>query len=228
MVLHRESVLVDALTEISAVWAVPADFQPGATDTVVIAHGAGSDMDSDFMCHVHEGLAEAGVLGVKFNFPYKQQGRRAPDRAPRLEAAYRAVVEQVRRHAAYRPGRLFIGGKSMGGRIASHLAAAGEPVAGLVFLGYPLHPAGQPERLRAAHLPGIACPMLFVQGSRDRLCDLARLRGALAPVAGQCTLHVIDDGDHSFAVPARARRSREEVWAEINAAVSHWLRRVPR
>ena len=111
----------------------------------------------------------------------------------------------------------------MGGRIASHLAAAGEDVAGLVFLGYPLHPAGQPERLRADHLPEIRCPMLFVQGSRDRLCDLELLDKAIAPVRERCTLHIVAEGDHSFAVPVRTGRSRDEVWSEIIAVVSRWV-----
>src|SRR5215470_16615025 len=116
--------------------------------TVVLAHGAGSDMNAPLLVGVATALAAHGVSTVRFNFPYKERGARVPDRAPALEACYRAVLEQVRADPELRADRFLIGGKSLGGRMASHLAAAGEPTDGLVFLGYPLHPAGKPEQLR--------------------------------------------------------------------------------
>jgi predicted alpha/beta-hydrolase family hydrolase len=139
-----------------------------------------------------------------------------------LEACYRAVLAQLRADADLRPTRLVIGGKSMGGRMASHLAAAGEAVDGLLFLGYPLHPAGKPETLRAAHLQRIAVPMLFLAGTRDALCRLDLLRAALAGLP-QATLHVVDDGDHSFAVRARSGRDQAAVRGEIVDASLTWL-----
>jgi len=157
---------------------------------------------------------------VRFNFPYTERGDRAPDRAPVLEACYRAVLAQVR--ADLGGDRLVIGGKSMGGRMASHLAAAGEPLDGLVFLGYPLHPAGRPQQLRDAHLPRIAVPMLFLTGTRDALCPLDTLRPILARLP-QATLHVVDDGDHSFAVRKKSGRTAEMVLDELADATLAWL-----
>src|SRR5215472_7934858 len=172
---------------------------PPADTVVVLAPGAGSDLSSPLLVGVGDGLARHGFASVRFNFPYRERGGRAPDRAPVLEASYRAVLEQVRADRELRPRRAVIGGKSMGGRMASHLAAAGAPIDGLLLLGYPLHPAGRPTQLRTAHLVRIAVPMLFVAGTRDALCGLDLLRKTLAGLHG-ATLHVVEDGDHSFAV----------------------------
>src|SRR5262249_18073777 len=139
----------------------PAAVAPTGT-VIVLAHGAGGNMATPLLLDVAEDLAQDGIATVRFNFPYTQRGDRRPDPAPVLEACYRAVLEQVRSDPELHLERLVIGGKSLGGRMASHLAAAGEPVEGLLFLGYPLHPAGQPERLRAAHLSRIDVPMLFI------------------------------------------------------------------
>lgn len=190
--------------------------------TVVVAHGAGTAMDHPFLAAFAAGLAARGLAAVRFNFPYTERGDRAPDRAPVLEACYRAILAAVRADAAL-AGRLVIGGKSMGGRMASHLAAAGEPVDGLVLLGYPLHPAGRPGQLRAAHLPRIAAPMLFLTGTRDALCPLATLRPILAPLP-HATLHVVDDADHSFAVRKKSGRTAAAVMDELADATSAWVR----
>jgi len=121
------------------------------------------------------------------------------------------------------PGRLFLGGKSMGGRVASHLAAAGAECEGLLFLGYPLHPAGKPERLRDGHLADIECPMLFVEGTRDPLCRLELLQPVLARLGNRARLHLIEGGDHSFRLPKRLGRSEREVWDEILEAAIDWM-----
>src|SRR5262249_7886134 len=157
------------------------------------------NMRNPLLAAIATDLAPHGFSTLRFNFPYTQRGERVPDRAPVLEACYRAVLEQLRADRALRVDRLVIGGKALGGRMASPLAAAGEPVDGLVFLGYPLHPAGKPDRLRAAHLARVAAPMLFLTGTRDALCRLDLLQPVLAEIPN-ATLHVIDDGDHSFAV----------------------------
>jgi len=193
-----------------------------ADTTVVLAHGAGTDMTNPLLAAVADGLARHGFPAVRFNFPYTERGARAPDPAPVLEACYRDVLAQVRADPALRPRRLVIGGKSMGGRMASHLAAAGEAVDGLLFLGYPLHPAGKPGQLRAAHLARIGAPMLFLAGTRDALCRLDLLRGALAGLPN-ATLHVVDDGDHSFAVRKRSGRDAAAVLDEIVDACVAWL-----
>jgi predicted alpha/beta-hydrolase family hydrolase len=195
-----------------------------AAPAVILAHGAGADMRHPFMTAMRTGLAREGFAAVTFNFPYTEAGRRAPDRPPVLEACWRAVLDAVRADPTLRPPWIAIGGKSMGGRIASHLAAGGAPVAALVLLGYPLHAAGRPDTRRAAHLGRIRVPMLFVQGTRDALCDLALLRPVLATLP-QATLHTIAEGDHSFGVPKRTGRAEADVRAEIVATVGAWLRR---
>lgn len=177
-------------------------------------------MNSPFLSYVHEALGARGILSVKFNFPYKERRAKLPDRAPLLEATWRALIAAVRNDAELAPARLFVGGKSMGGRIASQVVAAGVACDGLVFLGYPLHPPRRPESLRSDHLPAVASPMLFIQGTRDALCDLALLRKALEEVRTPSTLHVIEGGDHSFHVPKRSRRSESDILHEITEVVA--------
>jgi predicted alpha/beta-hydrolase family hydrolase len=189
-----------------------------------LAHGAGSDMHAPFLCYVHESLARQGVMSVKFNFPYKERRRKVPDRAPVLENTWRAVIRAVREDPQLQSKRLFLSGKSMGGRMASHLAAQGENCEGLIFLGYPLHPSNNRERLRAEHLPLIRCPMLFIEGTRDPLCDLTLLDSVLSALDVSIKLHVIKGGDHSFRVLKRLGRNQEAVWAEIVEVVSGWMK----
>ena len=194
--------------------------------TVILAHGAGTDMTNALLVAFADGLAARGVATVRFNFPYTERGRGAPDPAATLEACYRAVLEQVRADARLGSGRVVIGGKSMGGRMASHLAAQRTAVDGLLFLGYPLHPAGKPQQLRTAHLPRIAAPMLFLSGTRDALCQLERLRPVLATLPG-ATLHVVEEADHSFAVRKRSGRDAGAVLEELVAASLAWLQTLP-
>jgi predicted alpha/beta-hydrolase family hydrolase len=222
--MHQQHVSLDDQNYVTAIWAVPDTFQTGQTATVLLAHGAGSDMHHPFMCFFHDVLAHQGLLSVKFNFLYTQQGRKAPDRTAKLEHAFHTVLQAVRQHDTLRPGPLFIGGKSMGGRIASHLAAQGEDVAGLMLLGYPLHPPKKPDKQRRDHLPQITCPMLFFQGTRDPLCDLTLLEDALRPVQSPTCVHVIEGGDHSFKVPKRSGRTTKEVWQEMAQAMVGWVR----
>jgi predicted alpha/beta-hydrolase family hydrolase len=208
---------------VSSVVALPPGFRgPGRIPAVVLAHGAGADMRSPFMSALHTGLAREGFVTVKFNFPYTEARRRAPDPRPVLERCYRAVLDAVAADRTLRPPWIAIGGKSLGGRIASYVAAAGAPVRGLVFLGYPLHPAGRPDALRADHLARVSAPMLFVEGTRDALCDLDLLRPILAHLP-RARLHAIEDADHSFRVPRRAGRADTDVWDEIVRVTAAWL-----
>jgi len=207
---------------VSAVVALPVGFVAGRTPAVLLAHGAGADMTSPFLSAMHAGLARAGYIAVKFNFAYTEARRRAPDPRKVLERTYRAVLDAVLADRALRPPWAVIGGKSLGGRIASYLAAADAPVRGVYFLGYPLHPAGRPDELRADHLPSIRVPLLFVQGTRDALCDLDRLRPVLAGLP-RATLHTIEGGDHSFRVPRKQERDERAIWTEIVDTVARWL-----
>jgi len=221
---RRRRIVLPGGGAVSAVVALPSGFRrPGRTPAVILAHGAGSDMTSPFMSTIHSGLAREGYIAVKFNFPYTEARRRAPDPRPVLERCYRAVVDAIAADRALAPPWIAIGGKSLGGRIASYVAAGGAAVRGLVFLGYPLHPAGRPDALRADHLPAVPVPMLFVEGTRDTLCDLDRLRPVLARLP-RATLHTIEGADHSFRVPRRLGRSDEDVWAEIVTVAARFLR----
>jgi uncharacterized protein len=186
--------------------------------TLVLGHGAGAAMDHPFMEHVAQGLARRGHRVVRFNFPYMQAGRKAPDRAETLEACFRAVADAVAGD-----GPLVLGGKSMGGRIASQVAAGGSPCDGLVFLGYPLHPPGKPERLRDAHLREIRVPMLFVEGTRDPFCPLETLDRVKERFVAPTTIRVIEDGDHSFRVRKSSGRDTYAAWNEVVEVTAGWL-----
>ena len=197
------------------------DGPPDAAVLVVLAHGAGSGMDSEFMSVMTMNLANAGVRVVRFNFPYIEKGRKAPDPQASLVSAYRLVVDGL---AEERVGcRLVLGGKSLGGRIASHVVAEGADVDGLVFHGYPLHPPGKPERIRDAHLHAIKVPMLFVEGTRDPFCPLPTLENVMDGLEAPTELVVIDDGDHSFKVRKSSGRSTHEAWAEAAAATASFV-----
>ncbi|HEX2058188.1 MAG TPA: alpha/beta fold hydrolase [Actinomycetota bacterium] len=201
-----------------------ATVQSGPEDgraVVVLAHGAGAGMRSDFMSFQADALADAGLLCLRFEFPYMVAGRKAPDKASVLENAWRAVAEAARDRAGDRP--LVLGGKSMGGRIASQAVAAGAPADGLVFHGYPLHPPGRPDRIRKAHLPDVKVPMLFVEGTRDPFCPLDTLRDVIAETKVDAEVAVIDDGDHSFKVRASSGRSTREAWGEVAARTVSWI-----
>ena len=180
-------------------------------------------MRNPLLSFVCEGVAGSGIATLKFNFPYKEKGRKAPDPAHKLEATWRAVLSCLRRDPALDFDCVFVGGKSLGGRIASRVVAQGEQVDGLVFLGYPLHPPGKPERQRTAHFPHITVPSLFIQGTRDNLCDLALLRAALPLIRGETDLQLVEGGDHSFNLPKRMAAGQTEAWRGIVAAVVNWI-----
>jgi len=193
--------------------------------TFILAHGAGAGQQSAFITGFAQGLSDRGIDVLTFNFLYTEQHRRIPDRTEKLDACYRAAVIAARRHFA-RPA-VFIGGKSMGGRIATHLAAGDDAeklgIRGVVALGYPLHPPGKPQQLRAAHLPRIRVPMLIVQGERDPFGTPAELQPVLDAIAEDVTLHVVENGDHSLA-PSRQKDRVESAYAKLQDVVATWLR----
>jgi predicted alpha/beta-hydrolase family hydrolase len=204
-----------------------ADDRPGPSGpggaTLILAHGAGAGQRSPFMTDFAHALSALGLDVVTFNFLYTEQRRRAPDRPPLLEACYRAVIASVR-GAADTAEHLFVGGKSMGGRIATQVVAADRtaPVSGLVLLGYPLHPPGKPDQRRDAHLPRVDRPMLFVQGSRDAFGTPEEL----APVVkalDRATLQVVDGGDHSFKQPRKDPATQAAVYQQIQRTIVEWI-----
>jgi uncharacterized protein len=220
--MHEEMLTIatgDA--SVSAVLLTPSD----ARACYVLAHGAGAGMTHPFMGAVAQGLAARGIATLRYQFPYMERGSRRPDTPRVAHAAVRAAVVEAAQRLPGLP--LFAGGKSFGGRMTSQAQAASPlpGVRGLVFLGFPLHPAGKPSDERAAHLFDIGIPMLFLQGSRDKLASLELLEPVIAKLGAKATLAVFADADHSFHVPARSGRKDAQVLDEVLDAFAGWLAR---
>lgn len=213
-------IAVPGAGEVSALLDLPA--KPMAC--YVFAHGAGAGMAHAFMAAVAEGFVQRGVAGLRFQFPYMERGSKRTDAPPLAQAAVRAAVQAA---AARLPGLpLFAGGKSFGGRMTSQ-AQASDPlpgVRGLLFVGFPLHPAGKPSTQRADHLAGVEVPMLFLQGTRDALAEVDLIRQVTAALRDRATLHVVDGADHAFHVLARSGRNDAQVRDEILDAAVAWMR----
>ena len=185
---------------------------------VVLAHGAGAGQRHPFIVGIASRLAAKGIDVWTFNFPYMELRRRAPDRAPVLEGAFRSVIDFARRTAG-EPRALLVGGKSMGGRIATHLAAQGDPPDGVFALGYPLHPPGRPDQLRSAHLGGIAVPVLIAQGEFDPFGTPSELAPVIATMRSRVTLEVVPGGDHSLAVRGQPA---DRLYDRLAALIADW------
>lgn len=226
---ERLSVAFDQRNTTALAYHANDDRRAGAT--LVLAHGAGAGQTSRFIVELAEGLAGRGVDVLTFNFLYTEQGRKVPDRTELLEACYRATVAEARSYPPFDGNRLFIGGKSMGGRIASHLAAAGDAtavtIAGLVLLGYPLHPPGKPEHLRVEHLSRIRVPVLVVQGEHDPFGSPEELRPHFETLSAAATVHVVTGGDHSLAQKTQRKRGAlaGDSYGVIQDAIVTWLAR---
>lgn len=213
------TIAVDAERRVSGLFQCP----PHATACYVLAHGAGAGMTHPFMAAIADALAERHVATLRYQFPYMERGSKRPDAPELAQATVRAAVIEAARLAPGLP--LVAGGKSFGGRMTSQAQAASPlpGVRGLVFLGFPLHPPGQPSDLRAKHLFDVRCPMLFLQGTRDEFADLALLRPLVEQLGARATLRLFEDADHSFHVPARSGRKDFEVRAEMVDAVVGWI-----
>jgi predicted alpha/beta-hydrolase family hydrolase len=207
--------------QVSGVYARPDS--PYAT--LVLAHGAGAGMEHPFMTGFTGALNDDGVATLRFNFPYREAGRKFPDRPPLAIATWRAAMDEAASRSAANSdtGPVWAAGKSFGGRMASMAVAEGMPAAGLIYLGYPLHPPGKPEKLRDEHLYGLTLPMLFLQGSRDTFATPELLEGVVARIGPSATLEWYDGGDHSFAV-AGNKRSADVIGASVAVRVAAYLR----
>lgn len=208
----------DGLT-VSARWLAPV----GARACYVLAHGAGAGMDHRSMREIAEGLAALGIATLRFQFPYVERGSRRPDPPPLCHATVRAAVAAAARLAPGLP--LIAGGRSFGGRMTSQ-AQALEPLArvrGLAFVGFPLHPAGEPGDSRAAHLAEVLVPMLFLQGTRDALADPRLLAAVIARLGTRATLHQVEGADHSFHVRAGSGRTDAQVRKELLERLAAWI-----
>jgi predicted alpha/beta-hydrolase family hydrolase len=185
---------------------------------IVLAHGAGQGMDSPFMKFFHSELARRGFLSLQFNFEYMEAKRKFPDPLPKMQALYRQVVQEMAEK--HRPQSIVIGGKSMGGRVASYIGADTPKVSGLVFLGYPLHPPRKPDQLRDSHLYGIHLPMLFLSGTADEFAERALLEQVVKRLGSRATLIWTEKGDHSLKVG----KTGQVPLIAAAEAIEHWIR----
>ena len=221
----------------------PADKKTRVGTTILLGHGAGAGQLTPFMRLFAKGLAERGFDVLTFDFVYMEQRKKVPDRNDKLELCYRAVIDAAAKHKKLKGNRIIVGGKSMGGRIASQVAAylanhltAGDnlggvadtwlrpTLTGLVFFGYPLHPPGRPDKLRDAHLPDIKAPMLFIQGSRDAFGSEEEICALIKRLKLNATLHAVAGGDHSLKAPKSAGRTQQEVYESVLDEVDGWAR----
>jgi uncharacterized protein len=222
MSLPEERVQIDVPEKgpVSGIYARPA----GARSTIVVAHGAGAGMDHPFMVGFTQAMNEEGVATLRFNFPYMEgEKKRAPDRAPVAIAAWQAAFELARSRSSAPDEPIWASGKSFGGRMASMAVGEGMAASGLVFLGYPLHPPGKPERVRAEHLYEIEVPMLFLQGTRDPFATPEVLQPVIAKLSPKAVLHPIEGGGHSLEVRG-AKRDPSATAASVAAVVAAFMR----
>lgn len=219
---ERLTIAVNASEAVSGLLLVPEDHRA----CLVLAHGAGAGITHPFMAAIATGLCERGIATLRYQFPYMEKGGRRTDPPPVAQAAVRAAVAEALACLPSVP--LFAGGKSFGGRMTSQAQAASglSGVLGLAFLGFPLHPAGKPSVARAEHLRRVDVPMLFLQGTRDTLADVALIEQVTTGIGQKASLAMFADADHSFHVPARSGRTDAEVRAELLDLLAGWMDQV--
>ncbi len=208
------------------------DSAPGgiaaAQSAILMAHGAGNDMHESLLAFLAQGLAARDHWVLRFNFPYRSEGRPRPDGQRVLERTWLSAAAWAANKTGWSAERLMAGGKSMGARVVSQLAGAGKlQAAGFLFWGYPLHAPGKKQQLRDAHLEAITAPMLFVAGTRDPFCDLALIQPVVDRLKDRASLEIIADGDHSFRVPRASEKQQEAVYTDILERSLNWLKQVP-
>ena len=207
--------------KVSGILSIP---DSGTETGVIIAHGAGNDMNHPTLSFWADGLTKEGYLTLRFNFLYRDKGKKSPDSQDVLYRAWQGAYRFLAEHPEHRPKHIVAAGKSLGGRIASQLAAEGMlAVERLIFLGYPLHAPGRKDRLRDSHLYKIASPMFFFAGTRDQLCDLELLRQVLSKLIAPWELEVIEGGDHSFHVPKSYPINPAEIYELVVCKTVEWL-----
>jgi len=217
---------VHGLDSVSAMIGIPRWWPTGARVSVVIAHGAGRDMNDPVIEHVMRELTERRYLTLRFNFPFAEAKKRRADSEQVLRRTLQAAVGVLARDPTAAPAHLFLGGKGLGGMVAADLATSRLRVDGLFFLGYPLHPAGKAEEASADQLYRLIAPMHFVQGTRDRTCDLDGLRQTLTRVGAPTTLQVIQEADNHFGVLKKGERTQEEVHSEVLDGLDGWITKI--
>jgi len=217
---------VHGLEAVSGVLGIPRWWPTGARVSVVIAHGSGRDMDDPIIEYLHRELTERRYLTLRFNLPFAEAKKRRPDSTRVLRRTLRAAVALLSGDPTAAPAHLFLGGKGLGGQVAADLAASRVRVDGVFFLGYPLHTAGKPETVQPDQLYRLIAPMLFIQGTRDRSCDIEVLRQTLTRVGAPTTLQVCQDADQHFKVLKKSERTEEEVREEVLNGLDGWITRI--
>jgi predicted alpha/beta-hydrolase family hydrolase len=215
------------LETVSGILGIPEWWPTGARTGLVLAHSSGRDLSDPLLEGLHPALTERKYLSLRFNFPFGEAKKKRPDPPAVLERAFRAAIGALGRDPTAAPAHLFVGGIGLGGFVAAQIATARLRVDGVFFLGYPLHSRDEPEKnLRADPLFRIVAPMLFVQGTRDRHCDLDTLRRTLLRVGAPTTLHVVAEADQHFGVPKRSGRDGEDVRSELLDTLDGWCTKV--
>jgi predicted alpha/beta-hydrolase family hydrolase len=217
---------VHGLEDVSAVLGIPRWWPTGSRVCVVLAHGSGTDLNDPLVEYLHRELTERRYLSLRFNFPFAEAGKRRPDSMHVLRRVFRAAVATLGRDPTAAPAHLVLAGVGLGAQVAAELSISRLRADGVVLLGYPLHPRGKPDKLRADQLYRVVAPMLFVQGTRDRYCDVDLLQRTLTRVGAPTTLHLAEDADHRFQVPKRSSRTEEEVREQILNVIDGWIEKV--
>jgi len=217
---------VHGLEAVSGVVGIPRWWPTGARVSVVISHGASRDMDDPIIEYLHRELTERHYLTLRFNHPFAEAKKRRPDPPRVLRRTLRSAVAVLASDPTAAPAHLFLGGKGLGGHIAADLAGSRVRVDGIFFLGYPLHSLGKPETVQAEQLYRLISPMIFVQGTRDRTCDIDVLRQTLTRVGAPTTLQICQEADQHFKVLKKSGRTEGEVRAEVRDGLDGWIAKV--
>jgi predicted alpha/beta-hydrolase family hydrolase len=215
---------VHGLESVRGVLGIPEWWPTGSRIGVVLAEA--TQKEDPLLESIQRGLTEQSYLTLRFRFPYSEAGKKRPDPMPILHRTYQSAVTILGRDPTAAPAHVFTGGKNLGALVAAHAATSRVRVEGLFFLGYPLHKQDRPEEVRAERLFRVISPMLFLQGTRDRHCDLPTLRRTLARVGAPVQLCTVEGADHSFKVPKKLGRTPEEVEIEIMTTLGNWIRSV--
>lgn len=221
MRIEHVKIDVDGKNAVSGALAIPGGKRGDCG--IILAHGAVNDMNHPLISFVCNYLAAKRYSTLRFNFLYRELGKERPDSQENLTRCYRCVIEFVMNYGEYKITHLFIGGKSLGGCIASYLAEEMPAIRGLIFLGYPLHAPGKTDRLRDEHLNRIKQPMLFISGTKDPLARIDLLEELVSKLSPKGQIHAIPEGNHSLEVPKSLKRPQEEVYQEVSRVIYQWL-----
>lgn len=217
---------VHGLEELSGVVGIPEWWPTGSRVGVVLGHTSSTDLNDPLIERVHAGLTQAGFLTLRFNFPFADAGKRRPDPMPVLKRAYLSAIAMLGRDPTATPAHLVLAGNGLGARVAAEVAIERIRIEGLFYLGYPLHAIGKPETAQVDNLYRIISPMLFLQGTRDRTCDLDTLRKTLVRIGAPTTLHVVQEADARFRVLKKSGRSSQDVYDEIVETLEAWIQKI--